>query len=116
HPRRRPLVAWHPEPAETALERPSAVVINDPAPVGLDVVGHPVPAPFIRVDPVPVLIRPPIGRDAGGHPNITEARMWRPHTVLLERDLSIFGYLPPRLPPSAPFTQTQQPTTPATHP
>jgi len=28
-----------------------------------------------------------------GTQNVTEARMWTPHTVLLERDLSIFGHL-----------------------
>jgi len=38
HPGGCPFIAWHPEPAETALKCPASVVVDHPAPVGLDIV------------------------------------------------------------------------------
>src|SRR5262245_33888347 len=93
YPRWRPFVTRHPEPANPRFERPTAVVINDPAPAGFDVIGYPVPAPFVRIDPVSVLVGPPVRWHRAGHPDLAEARMRAPAAVLLKRDLSVLGDL-----------------------
>src|SRR5262249_13582380 len=93
YPRWRPFVTRHPEPANPRFERPTAVVINDPVPAGFDVIGYPVPAPFVRIDPVSVLVGPPGRWHRAGHPDFAEARMRAPAAVLLKRDLSVLGDL-----------------------
>jgi len=92
-PGRSPFIARHPEPAECTLECPTAIVKGDPAPIGFDIVGNPVPAPFIRINPVPVLIRTPVRRHAPGHPDLAKSRMRAPLAVLFERDLGVLRNL-----------------------
>jgi hypothetical protein len=92
-PGRRPLVAGHPVPAEASLECPTTVVVDDPAPIGFDIVGDPVPAPLIGINPVPVSVWTPIRRHAGRYPDVAEPRMRAPTAVLLKRNLGVFGNL-----------------------
>src|SRR5205085_7315186 len=61
---------------------PAAVVIGDPAPF---LVGDPVPAPFIRIDPVTLAIRPPVARRAVRNPHRAPAWMLDPTAVRIER-------------------------------
>ena len=92
-PGRRPFIARHPEPAQTAVESPSAIMIDDPAPIRLGVVGYPVPSPLVRIDPMPVLVGTPIRRHGAGHPHFAKPRVGTPRAILFKRDLCIFGDL-----------------------
>jgi hypothetical protein len=92
-PSRRPFVSRDPKPAGPTLENPTPVVKDDPAPIGFDVIRHPIPAPFVGVDPMSILVRAPVGRYAARHPDVAETGILTPGAVLLERDLGIFGNL-----------------------
>src|SRR5262245_30370361 len=93
HPGRCPFIAWNPKPPNPRLKCPTPVVIDNPTPIGLDVVGDPIPAPFIGVDPLSVLIWTPLGRHPVRHPDFAEAWMRAPAAVLLEGDLSVLRNL-----------------------
>ena len=82
-----------PEPADAAVKGPTAVVIDHPAPVVLLLVGHPVPAPIVGVDPMAVLVRPPIRRHAVRHPDFTVRRVTNPMAIGIERRGHVVGAL-----------------------
>ena len=56
-PGRAPFVARNPEPAEPPVMRPATIVKGHPTPVGLFLVGDPVPAPLFGIDPSSVRCR-----------------------------------------------------------
>src|SRR6476646_10716818 len=86
HPRRRPGIARHPEPAVVLIVAPAAVVIDRP---GEGLVGIPVPAVLVGVGPTPDGVGTPIGRDILWQPHIAKARM--PHPLPVWRQLVIEG-------------------------
>ena len=89
-PGRAPFIAWNPEPAKPPVVRPAAIVEGHPTPVGLFLVGDPVPAPLFGVDPSSVRVGTPSGRQIVGHPDFAEAWMRLPRSIWLERRLK-FG-------------------------
>jgi hypothetical protein len=64
-------------------------VVDDPGKVLFRVVGDPVPAPFVGVDPAAVCVRPPVGRPALRNPDLAPARISPPLAVRLERRAEI---------------------------
>ena len=92
-PGRRPFVARHPKPAGAAVVRPAAVVIDHPAPVILGIVGNPVPAPVVRIDPMAVFVGPPVRRHAVRHPDFAVTCMADPMAIGVERGGHIVGAL-----------------------
>jgi hypothetical protein len=68
-----------------ALGYPAAVVIGDPAPVGFVIVGNPIPAPIVGIDPVPDGIRTPAARTLIRYPDLPPARMLTPLAIRLKR-------------------------------
>ena len=89
-PGRSPFIVRNPEPAERTVVRPAAVVEDHPAPIFFCRIGDPIPAPFVGVDPMAVLVRPPIRRQFVRHPDLAPARAARPMAIRLERFLE-FG-------------------------
>lgn len=83
-PGRAPLVTRHPEPL-SAFGYPAAVVIGDPAPIGFVVVGNPVPAPIVGIDPVADRIRTPAARSVIRHPDVAPAWILTPLAIRFER-------------------------------
>lgn len=92
-PGRRPFLASNPDPAEVTVEYPAAVVIGDPAPILFPAVRNPVPAPFVRVDPVAEFVGTPAGRTIIGHPDFAPARVMHPMAVGVEGNTEIGGNL-----------------------
>src|SRR6185437_7219201 len=85
-PGRRPLLARNPEPAGLVVH-PAPVVIGDPAPVRLGIVGVPEPTPFIGVNPMAGFVRTPIARAAAWYPYLAPARVTAPGAIRRERFL-----------------------------
>ena len=81
NPCRRPLLCWHPNPAEIGIKHPAPVVIDDPAEV---LVRCPVPSPILGVDPASNLVRAPITIDPRWDPDLAPARMAVPSAVRIE--------------------------------
>ena len=77
-PGRTPFVTGHPEPAEPPIMRPAAIVEGHPTPVGLFLIGNPVPAPLLRIDPSSIGVRAPPRRQIVWHPDFAETRMRLP--------------------------------------
>ena len=77
-PGRTPFVTGHPEPAEPAIMRPATIVKRHPTPVGLFLIGNPIPAPFLRIDPSSIGVRAPPRRQIVWHPDFAEARVRLP--------------------------------------
>ncbi len=73
--------------------RPAAIVEGHPTPVGLFLVGNPVPAPLLGVDPSPISVRAPSRRQIVWHPDFAEARMRLPRPIGLERRLKFGRHL-----------------------
>jgi hypothetical protein len=92
-PGRTPIVARHPEPSEAALENPAAIVIGHPAPIGFIIVGYPVPAPVVGIDPVTDAIGTPAARPLIRHPDVAPARVLPPFAIRRERLLKFVGEL-----------------------
>jgi len=88
-PGRAPYVTRNPEPAVVGVAVPPAVVIGDPAPIGLLIISDPIPAIVIRIDPVTDRVRTPIARPAGRHPHIAEPSVVMPGSVRFERDAEV---------------------------
>ena len=83
-PSRRPFVAGNPEPAALVVH-PAAVVIGDPAPIRLGIVGVPEPAPFLGVNPMTGLVRAPIALPAARHPHLSPAPVAAPRSIRRKR-------------------------------
>jgi hypothetical protein len=60
-------------------------VKGDPTPVGFLIIGDPVPAIVIRVDPVADRIGTPAARQVGRHPNFAETAVAVPRAIRFER-------------------------------
>jgi hypothetical protein len=68
---------------------PASVVIGDPPPVGFLIIGDPIPAIVIRVDPMARRVWAPIARQVSRYPDIAEAAVVAPHAIRLKRHAEI---------------------------
>jgi hypothetical protein len=88
-PCRPPDVVRNPEPAVISLAIPPSIVIGDPTPIGLLIIGDPVPAVVIGVDPVTDRIGTPVTRPTGRDPHVAEAPVVAPAAIGFERDTEV---------------------------
>jgi hypothetical protein len=88
-PRRRPGIAWNPEPAKVGIIIPTAIVVDRP---GEGFRGLPIPA-VIGPEPTPLLIGTPAAALPMRQPDIRKVRVSNPAAVTPE--LIIEGVSPP---------------------
>jgi hypothetical protein len=67
-------------------------MIGDPAPVGFLIIGDPIPAIVISIDPMAGRVGTPIARDVCRYPHIAEAFVMSPRPIRLERRTEIDRY------------------------
>ena len=83
-PRRGPI--RRPAPRTMTLgHEPSGRSDRPPSPNRPRVVGNPIPAPVVGIDPVAVFVRPPVARHAVRHPDLAIRREAHPMAVGIER-------------------------------
>jgi hypothetical protein len=84
-PSRTPVVVRDPDPAESIVGDPTSIMVRYPAPFGLGIVGDPVPAVVVRIDPMSDRVGPPIARDTRWGPDRAPTLVRVPSAVRLQR-------------------------------
>src|SRR5262249_48772731 len=84
HPTAPPLPACNPYPAELLIQDPAAVMIAHQTPIGLLVIGRPVPSVVLGVHPVSDGVGPPITRNSRRNPHLAPTPVVLPAPVRFE--------------------------------
>src|SRR5262249_11813369 len=87
-----PFVPGHPNPCEIVVPHPATVVIGDPTPLSLGIIGRPIPTVVVGIDPVPNGIRSPIAVDIRRQPDFAPALMSIEPAVRLKRGAEFGRY------------------------
>src|SRR5882757_1815300 len=80
-----PCVTGDPAPTEIDVPNPSPVMIGDPTPLLLLLVGVPVPAVIVGIDPMPYGVGSPFAIDARGKPHLAPPGVLTEFAIRLER-------------------------------
>jgi hypothetical protein len=79
-----PLLARNPNPTKVAIPNPTAVMIGHPAEIALISLRNPIPAPFIRINPMALGVRAPIPRAMLRDPDFAVTTMRYPVPIRLK--------------------------------
>ena len=88
-PSRGPYFVRDPRPTDIGVAIPVPVVVGNPAPIGFLIIGDPVPAIIVCIDPMTHRIGTPVARTMGRNPHVAKSIAVAPTAVGLERDTKI---------------------------